>query len=1404
MSMDGQILTKLPRNLTDEDAGTMSKKKKERENRNSVNSDVLHDWSQKGSWVIISIITSSNHDENKAQVDVEPNYVGVTLADGRRFSTKLYSKVEPEGCEKLQKGSKFILKLMKHDPDLHWPSLMPTESPANKNRNHSDVSQSVSNNNNSANKCHAGSTLNKTSVTELEANHVASPKEVHIKEDKFKTDFCEFVDSNVLNVYMYIKQIRKESVQIVFSKRKVLLQFSCNDARLLALDPGWSSSTVFVYELPLLGDIITDSSTYVISPTKLEIKMRKAKLGMWQAVSPVTASPVAVKCKSWDISMKGSTVPQPPPAPPTPQQSRKPTCQVSPSPSNRAEPSFNFGSSSSSSYGNGALTSYGSSETLPGFMGLENIGNTCFMNSVLQTLLNTRELRDYFLSPQNYYQKELNKNNPLGQGGKLAVAFAVLMRIAWTNGNRSFAPTKLKAVMSLKANQFSGFAQHDAQELMVEMLDGLHEDLNRVKEKPYCAEPPELDGWSDRDAAAEAWRLHKLRNDSVIDDLFKGQFRSALTCHECGKISVKFDEFCCLSVPIPKDQKVVEVTFFFKLGLRSPVKLKVRVSADALVEDLKREIGRKVIVNPACIKILEVYKHRVQKIFESGSSVESIAANDVLLAFEVPIPEQVGGEEVVQVCVTQRVSAPPRPNCCSNCGRAGNSDLRINRCQTCLSVGYCSRECQKSHGQQHMNSCQRIHEPVGAPFIVSLLKSHATYENLARAMESYARYSVEVFQPPVTAATHTGISRGPAAAAMSGAVSRPRTTRRVGSTSSCESSDEDAWLDQCENMEVEVEASCSSEHVTEDSLEQFQEEEDVFSECRAQLPAAAGEQPNKPLLNTGVCAVSPQLVRPTAAPQLFTIVPVNSRGQSLPNKVPLADLGNEPLDLEGSYHLAMDWKTDNFNTNDVVCLITNKEIECEELERSGGGTAAYGHAGRQNTTLQACMDLFTQPENLSEGDSWRCPRCKKPVEATKQMSLWKLPPVLIVQLKRFSFKYVLYSDKIDKFVKYPINGFDVGAHIAAGGGDGQSTVYDLYGVVNHMGRLLGGHYTAYVRTLRENNDSEIGWRLCDDSRVMNMSHERVVSDQAYLLLYRRRDTPFILPPLPLDVPADITPTSVAPVNSNLMVTDDSPRLDNATVDVQASSPSVVRRTRSSIVHVPGAPLSSSVTVSSTPSSGLPNFDMPHSNLHNMRISKQDGSDREPARHVTMINTENNGACVNTDGLAAPPPSPLHSGNVTSTINTNDAVCGNLVSNINIDDTHPGTFVPACTTASFIPSLPVPNLAGAGVESGFGSSMASSIARPMFIAGLNGDNRNLGSFPTAENCAADSSLLNNRNGVFGGTGYILGRGSGTVESTPSDGGACLDEVTPMSVSSASQPSLSSTEEESISTAQEELD
>ena len=65
----------------------------------------------------------------------------------------------------------------------------------------------------------------------------------------------------------------------------------------------------------------------------------------------------------------------------------------------------------------------------PGLTGLVNLGNTCYMNSALQCLSNTRLLRDYFLKEEFLY--DINPKAPMGAGGELTVEFARLLSAMW-------------------------------------------------------------------------------------------------------------------------------------------------------------------------------------------------------------------------------------------------------------------------------------------------------------------------------------------------------------------------------------------------------------------------------------------------------------------------------------------------------------------------------------------------------------------------------------------------------------------------------------------------------------------------------------------------------------------------------------------------------------------------------------------------------------------------------------------------------------------------------------------------------------------------------------------------------------------------------------------------------------
>lgn len=196
-------------------------------------------------------------------------------------------------------------------------------------------------------------------------------------------------------------------------------------------------------------------------------------------------------------------------------------------------------------------------------------------------------------------------------------------------------------------------------------------------------------------------------------------------------------------------------------------------------------------------------------------------------------------------------------------------------------------------------------------------------------------------------------------------------------------------------------------------------------------------------------------------------------------------------------------------------------------------------------TLQQCLQLYTKTERLGVDDGWRCPSCLSNQQAEKRLSLWTLPDVLVIHLKRFrQTSSQRRASKLNARVEFPLRDLDMQLHLeprspqslptgALSPPDGASTrwspwqrslchrqpqavsvsspqsdaghterdsLYQLYAVCNHHGKdLLSGHYTALCR-----NATTGSWFRFDDIRVSCLAESEIVTADAYMLFYQRK------------------------------------------------------------------------------------------------------------------------------------------------------------------------------------------------------------------------------------------------------------------------------------------------------------
>jgi hypothetical protein len=272
------------------------------------------------------------------------------------------------------------------------------------------------------------------------------------------------------------------------------------------------------------------------------------------------------------------------------------------------------------------------------------------MNSALQCLVHTVPLTSYFLSKK--WEKELNTTNPLGMEGQIPKAYAELVSNLWyKDSSPHYAPRSFKYTIGERNPTFVGYGQQDSHELLQSLLDGLHEDLNRILKKEYI-EDPEWKGMSEDEFAKLSWDVYRKRNDSIIVDLFQSQLKSRTECQQCGHTSIKFDPYMYLQLPIPESKTTDVIVYTLPLDRGEPAmqlkptRIKVTVPRHCPINEMKLAVAKKLNwsieaqQDPDRSICVELFSNKIHRYLGKLETIGDMAPEDIICVVEAGQPSK--------------------------------------------------------------------------------------------------------------------------------------------------------------------------------------------------------------------------------------------------------------------------------------------------------------------------------------------------------------------------------------------------------------------------------------------------------------------------------------------------------------------------------------------------------------------------------------------------------------------------------------------------------------------------------------------------------------------------------------------------------------------------------------------
>eukprot|EP01022_Parablepharisma_sp_SALTPOND_P003287 TRINITY_DN1130_c0_g1_i1.p1 TRINITY_DN1130_c0_g1~~TRINITY_DN1130_c0_g1_i1.p1 ORF type:complete len:1249 (+),score=175.71 TRINITY_DN1130_c0_g1_i1:191-3937(+) len=753
-----------------------------------------------------------------------------------------------------------------------------------------------------------------------------------------------------------------------------------------------------------------------------------------------------------------------------------------------------------------------------GLTGLVNLGNTCFMNSGLQCLSNTVLLSKYFL--EDHYGKEINEDNPLGMKGKMAKSYAKLIKMLWYDSDSVVSPSGFKRVIGKFHSAFSGYSQQDGQELITAVLDALHEDLNRVKKKPYV-EYKTTDDPNDNSISVESWYNHLARNQSVIVDLMHGQYKSVVKCPKCEKYSVAFDPFSVISLPVPSPKERIVTFFYVPYDLsKKIIKCSLSVDKKASIEEVREKIaallnvpkdGSTLVMLSAktfdrflCrdqraklitkMQSSQLYVQEINPKYFNGPENEGIEKRRKR-AMEASL-KSVDGESKMETeekkgtsdstVAPESLQSPFSPQLYEETKGFASVSRKVDASIQHEAVPVASKV--KDHDDYNnglsddmLRVCLNIYAKVKYPYWTSFSKERKTFNRLIYIKRSHTMKDLHMeifkyFRPlfEISFASAKPTSQGDTGA-MDGAEEAKSATSN------------DAELPKIKELS----------------------DEKLFAKIFPELEERNWEEKLKPpteypyelrLVNIAEkMGYKKEKCFFCENPDCENcLVPFNNdlKVQDLLEKMGSPAQKNDYYYYEHKYYNADKREFELeivFNEDKNKWGVDLELLEQVELHKD------FGESPTSKVSIYNCFDQFSNWETLDQNNLWFCTTCKDSVQASKRMEILKCPPILIVHLKRFKIKETTMmgatGGRLNTLVDFPLENLDLTRYVQA---MDMPAIYDLYAVTNHYGSTGFGHYTAFAL-------NQGVWHKFDDSSVFRTDSSQVCSVASYVLFYKRKD-----------------------------------------------------------------------------------------------------------------------------------------------------------------------------------------------------------------------------------------------------------------------------------------------------------